>query len=76
MIIDVFETKSYRNEGCKCSNVYQLKKEIFVDVFKMTKMNLAAFSVSEMPTQPGQGGSNVLIEETVPIVKKGRLSLS
>ena len=53
-----------------------MKKEIFVDVFKMTKMNLAAFSVSEMPTQPGQGGSNVLIEETVPIVKKGRLSLS
>ena len=34
------------------------------------RKNLAAFLVSEMKTQPGEGDSDVLIEETIPVTKE------
>ena len=33
------------------------------------KWNLAAFSVSKMTTQPGQRGSDVLVEKSIPTLK-------
>ena len=38
------------------------------------RWNLAAFSLSKMPTQPGERGSDVLVEESIPVdCQKGRL---
>ena len=36
-------------------------------VFDSKYNNLAAFSVSEVASQPGQGGADVLIEEAIPV---------
>ena len=57
-------------EGPWVTKFINLKTKNWLQMWMRRRKNLAAFLVSEMKTQPGEGDSDVLVEETIPVTKE------